>query len=87
MRQVRLSLRNTLLRLRRLKLTPRDLLRNDVFSVRPYQKKHSYELIQYVKKNDIDHVKELLNRNRFLIYDFDHAFLTPLHWSVKRKFF
>lgn len=39
------------------------------------------------KKNDLDRAREMLNRNRFLVYDFDHAYLTPLHWAAKRGFF
>lgn len=43
--------------------------------------------MQAVKQNDMRRVKDFLLRNKFLVYDFDHAFLTALHWVAKRGFF
>ena len=43
--------------------------------------------MQAVKQNDMRKVKDFLLRNKFLVYDFDHAFLTALHWVAKRGFF
>jgi ankyrin repeat protein len=39
------------------------------------------------KLNDIEKSRELISKNRFLLYDFDHALLTPLHWACKRGYF
>jgi ankyrin repeat protein len=60
---------------------------NEIFSNRPFQKPNSQRLIQAAKLNDIETCTELLHKNRYLVYDFDHAYLTALHWTCKRGFF
>jgi hypothetical protein len=31
-------------------------------------------------------VVEMLTWNKYLVYDFDHVYLTGLHWAAKRGF-
>ena len=66
-----------------------QLIKNQIFSKNPYQKAYSKELIEAVKTGNIPFIKELLNFNKYLVYDFDNVCLKkmklkPLHWSVKR---
>lgn len=62
-------------------------MHNDVFSSKPFQKAHSYDFIMAAKQNDMQAVRDLLTKNRYLVYDFDHAYLTALHWAAKRGYF
>lgn len=64
-----------------------QLMENVVFSSQPFEKSNSYQFIQAVKINDLDLVTELLQKNKYLVYDFDYAYLTGLHWAAKRGLF
>ena len=46
----------------------------------------SKELIQYAKNGDIESIKSLLERNRYLVYDYDSVHQTALHWAAKRNY-
>lgn len=50
-----------------------QLMTMEVFSSKPFEKLHSYELIRAAKLGDILKVKECLNENRYLVFDFDHV--------------
>lgn len=44
----------------------------------------SNEFIHAVKLNQIDKVNELLDFNRYLVFDFDFYNMTGLHWACKK---
>jgi len=72
--------------MKRLKLTPKALLKGDkIFSVKPFEKEGSRELLAAVKAGDLSKVKLILDKeNRYLVYDFDNIHQTALHWAVKK---
>ena len=69
--KTRKALKDGLIYLASLNLTIPDLMKNCVFSKKPYQKEGSYELIRAAKRGDLETMKKLLNFNRFLVFDFD----------------
>jgi len=48
-------------------------MRNNVFSKKPFEKIFSYELITATKHNDIIKCTDLLQKNKFIVYDFDYV--------------
>lgn len=56
-----------------------------MFSLTAHEKPNSKELILACKNNNASEVSRLLNCNRYLVFDFDHYFMTPLHWACKRN--
>ena len=72
--------------LRRMGLTSDECLRQNVFPNKSFFRKESKLLIYYCKEGDINQVEKLLNKNRFLVYDFDSFHQTALHWAAKRNF-
>lgn len=73
--KTRKALKDVLNYLASLNLTIPDLMKNCVFSKKPYQKEGSYELIRAAKRGDLETMKKLLNFNRFLVFDFDDVLL------------
>lgn len=55
----------------------------NILSKRPYEKPYSKELIQAVRAGDILTTTTFVYLDRFLLYDFDHFLLTPLHIACK----
>jgi hypothetical protein len=83
------SLRSRVLKiiykLKQLKLTVDDITSGEVLSSSPYQKVYSKELINACKEGSLELVKTYLNKNKFLVYDFDHTKKTGLHWAAIRS--
>jgi ankyrin repeat protein len=79
----RKALRKALDDLKRINLTPMQFRVLKVISKRPYEKSYSQELIQAIKAGDIDTSRTYIYLDRFLLYDFDHFLMTPLHLAVK----
>ncbi|CAK77137.1 unnamed protein product (macronuclear) [Paramecium tetraurelia] len=73
-------------RLKRCKLTHAQVIRDHVFSAHPYSKDHSIEFFQAIKDNQEPIVTRLLQKVPYLVYDFDNAHMTGLHWAAKRGF-
>jgi len=69
-----------------LKLTPEEIANGDaIFSSAPFQKKGSEEFFTAVRTNKPHRARTLLSLyGRYLVYDYDYARLTPLHWACKR---
>ncbi|KAL4437581.1 hypothetical protein ABPG74_017819 [Tetrahymena malaccensis] len=70
--------------LQRLNINPQDVINNKIFSSRPYEKERSQEFFACVKANNVEQVSYLLRVDKFLVYDYDFYFMTPLHWACKR---
>lgn len=90
-RVIRKELKAALFYINKLKLTPGELMTQNIFSSKPFQKKDSYELIQACKRGDDQKVKDLLKFNKYLVYDFDYVinskikiYMSGLHWACKR---
>lgn len=50
-----------------------DFMAGKVFSKTPFAKEGSYQLIEAAKFGKIDLIVELLERNPYLVYDFDYV--------------
>ena len=72
-------------KLRRLGLTISECQNNFIFSKRAFHKEFSYEFIEYVKLGKIHDAYRLLEKNKYLVHDFDWVYLTPQHWACKRN--
>ena len=72
--------------LKRMGLTPEICLKQNVFPSKPFFRKESKLLIYYWKEGNIDQIEKLLNKNKFLVYDFDSFHQTALHWAAKRNY-
>lgn len=68
------ELKRTLRYIGRLGLTIAEGFSQEVFSVRPFQKAKSYQFIQAAKYGDMYQLKDLLQENKYLVYDFDYVF-------------
>lgn len=47
--------------------------RKKIFSTKPFQKPGSYELISAAKFGKFYEVRSLLQKNRYLVYDYDYV--------------
>ncbi|TNV70647.1 hypothetical protein FGO68_gene6482 [Halteria grandinella] len=60
------------------------MIENKVFSKKPYQRPLSNDFIHAVKLNQMEKVTILLEKNRYLVFDFDFYNMTGLHWACKK---
>jgi len=59
----------------------------NIFSNNPFERPFSEDLIKAVKSNNIKKVKLLLvQKTKYLVYDFDQVHQTALHWAAKKDF-
>ncbi len=69
-----------------MELTPMMIMSGKVFPNQPFQKgKISREFFAAVKVGDCETLKQMLKRDRFLVYEFDYVHQTALHWAAKRN--
>ena len=83
MMKLRRALKTFINKLIKLKIPREDFFSMPVFSHKPYEKELSRKFIDACKDNEIDTIKELLKKDRYLVYDFDYIGLTGLHWGCK----
>ncbi|CAK60763.1 unnamed protein product (macronuclear) [Paramecium tetraurelia] len=57
-----------------------------IFSKKPYQKPNSQEFIHSVKLNHLEKVRQYLEKNKYIVFDFYNLDITALHWSSKKGF-
>lgn len=67
------NLLNCLNKLRKMHLTPNDLVNYNVFSKKPFGKPNSQQFFLSIKVGNIAAVKQFIKMNRYLIFDFDHV--------------
>lgn len=60
-------------KMRKLGLTPLDVMNGVVFSHKPYEKKGSHGFLTAIKLGNIQLVKQYLKQNKYYVYDFDHV--------------
>lgn len=75
-----------ILNMRKMRLTPKELAAEQIFSKIPYEHKDSEQFFIAVKLRDVAKINEMLKANRYLVFDFDSVKQTPLHWAVKRGY-
>ena len=44
-------------------------------------------LIEAIRNNDLDLCYRIINAHKYIVFDFDYFYLTPLHWAVKKNFY
>lgn len=70
-KEIRKALKKALRYMAELKLTIPEIMNNQVFSKKPYQKEGSYDFIKATKNGNLNLMKKLLDFNKYLIFDFD----------------
>ncbi|CAD8179115.1 unnamed protein product [Paramecium pentaurelia] len=71
-------------KLKEMNINTKIMLQKQIFSKKPYQKPNSKEFIHAVKLNQLEKVKQYLEKNKYIIFDFDYFNMTALHWSSKK---
>ena len=71
-------------KLKAMNIDPQQMIENKVFSKKPYQRPLSNDFIHAVKLNQMEKVNLLLEKNRYLVFDFDFYNMTGLHWACKK---
>ncbi|CAD8202440.1 unnamed protein product [Paramecium octaurelia] len=71
-------------KLKEMNINTKILLQKQIFSKKPYQKPNSQEFIHSVKLNQLDKVRQYLEKNKYIVFDFDYFNMTALHWSSKK---
>ena len=64
-----------------------DLFSNDVFSSEPYQKPNSVLFFRYCQSNNIQEVKNMIKKNKYLVYDIDNVKIKKIvfhDWAAHR---
>lgn len=60
-------------------------VQENVFSKSPYEKKGASEFFSAIKEGNKAKFRDLIRVNKFLVFDFDFARMTPLHWGAKKN--
>jgi len=76
----------SIIKMRKMKLTPDILVKNHVFTKKPYEHELSEEFFVAVKLGEFAAVRRYLRINRYLVHDFDSCKQTALHWAAKRGY-
>jgi len=58
---------------KKLNLTLNEFFSFNFSCIKPYENRGSYELIQAVKHGDLKSVTQLIEENKFLVYDYDYV--------------
>ncbi|KAM3145671.1 SMC5-SMC6 complex localization factor protein 1 [Paramecium bursaria] len=90
---LRIKLTQFLKKLKKINLTPKSFLQDlsiDQFQQVLYKPNKSKEIFeeyfQLIKLDDVGELQLMLNKNPYLVYSYDHAHLSGLHWAAKRGF-
>ncbi|CAD8203156.1 unnamed protein product [Paramecium octaurelia] len=83
-KQLRQCLLRALKKLKEMNITTKMMLQKQIFSKKPYQKLYSQEFIHAVKLNQLEKVRQYLDKNQYLVFDFDFFNMSALHWSSKK---
>lgn len=68
-------------------VTVHDYLQKKAFPSRPFELRGSEKFFDVVKFNNLELVKQALNRNPKYSEQFDYCFQTPFHWAAKLGYF
>ncbi|CAK59218.1 unnamed protein product (macronuclear) [Paramecium tetraurelia] len=83
-KQLRHCLLRALKKLKEMNITTKMMVQKQIFSKKPYQKPFSQEFIHAVKLNQLEKVHQYLEKNKYLVFDFDFFNMSALHWSSKK---
>ncbi|CAD8119429.1 unnamed protein product [Paramecium sonneborni] len=83
-KQLRHCLLRALKKLKEMNVSTKMMVQKQIFSKKPYQKPYSQEFIHAVKLNQIEKVHQYLEKNQYLVFDFDFFNMSALHWSSKK---
>ena len=75
-----------LLKMRKMRLTPREVAHEKVFSHTPYEHPYSEQFFLIVKLGDVKAIASYITYNRYLVHDFDPVRQTVLHWATRRNY-
>ena len=67
-----------------MKISPEDIILHNIFPNKAYFRHGSRKLIEASRNGNLTVVDQLLQNNRYLVYDYDHVHQTALHWAAKR---
>ena len=76
---------NFLLKLRALKLTVHEIIRNPVFPKRPYQMPLTKQLFVGIRMDNYAEVKSILEKSKYYVYQIDAIGKTPMHRACMRN--
>jgi ankyrin repeat protein len=72
-------------------LRQRKVSLNELKNFRIIKQSYTYgitkTLINYIKLKNFDLCFEIIDKNKYIVLDFDYYYLTPLHWAVKKNFY
>lgn len=84
--KVRQELLKFLLMCDRLKLKPSEVFKNNALTTQPFQRPGSYIFFKSLRGRELTIINGMLQAQKYFIYDFDHAFQTPLMIAINKKF-
>ncbi|CAD8056333.1 unnamed protein product [Paramecium sonneborni] len=84
-KRIRLDMIQLLTHIHKLKLTLEEFCKKDVFPKVPYQSQRSEKFFSLCKMNKGDQIQQLLEVEKYLVYEYDPSFMTALHWCCVRN--
>jgi hypothetical protein len=57
----------------RLKITMNEVMEGKIFPKKPLEKEGADSFFYYVKRGETKKIEEMLRKNRYLVYEFDHV--------------
>ncbi|CAD8137109.1 unnamed protein product [Paramecium octaurelia] len=84
-KRIRLEMVQLLTHIHKLKLTLEEFSKGDVFPKVPYQSPRSEKFFCLCKMNKGDQIQQLLELEKYLVYEYDPSFMTALHWCCVRN--
>ena len=67
-----------------MKISPEECLKENLFNRKAYSRPDGKRFIEACREGRVRDVETLLARDKYLVYDFDFAEQTGLHWAAKR---
>ncbi|CAI2386704.1 unnamed protein product [Moneuplotes crassus] len=71
--------------LKRMKVTPKEIMDGIIFPFEAYSRPGSRMMIRAVKEGNLEMMKKLVAKDRYLMYIHCNVKQTPLHWAAKRN--
>ncbi|CDW80221.1 ankyrin repeat-containing protein [Stylonychia lemnae] len=68
-----------------MKMDLKQFISDNVMPTEPYERPGSQKFINAAKSGDYEAVQQMIQSNKYFVYDFDHINQTALHWAAKRN--
>ena len=69
----------------------RNITKDEFKKFKQIKKSFTYKLtkslIDSIKSKNLNVCSEIIETHKYLVFDFDNFYLTPLHWAVKKNFY